>query len=355
MNKIIYIDCFFLTEKKITGVGRFALQILLALDKEIGKKQCSDEYKFIGVMPNLDIELPILNHILIKKHFKTTNQHIWCQIVLPLVVRTYFLINLANFAPIFKKNQLCVIHDALVFTHPDSYSKKFRILAQIIYRKIIKNSNHLATVSNFSASELVKFIGYPKREFIILGNSAENFINIIADKGILEKYDLVKNGYLLSVFSQKNSSYKNVNGYLKAIESIEFKFVCTGNINEKYTNKSNIINIGFVTDGELKALYENALGFVFPSAYEGFGIPPIEAMACGCPVLTSDIPVLREVCNDAAKYFDPHNSNHMHEIILNFINNSNVREELINKGYKHIKHFTWSKYAEKLLGIINSN
>ena len=113
---------------------------------------------------------------------------------------------------------------------------------------------------------------------------------------------------------------------------------------------SHIRFLGRVSDDELVRLYNQAACFVFPSLYEGFGLPPLEAMACGCPVLVSDIPVEREICGDAALYFNPLDPNDILHTITQYLNDAGViKEKMRQKGFENITRFSWEKSAEILI------
>ncbi len=352
-NMLIYLNLFFLTKKNKGGVYRFAWNMLIALDQQINKLNLTAEVKFIGLLPRTKhTEIPDLNNISIKEVSSIKSHHMWEQFILPLFVKKNFLINLCNFAPVFKSNQLCVIHDALVFRYPESYSKKIVYLSKIFYRLIVQNTNYIATVSEFSASEILKCIGKPKNEIIILGNSAENFSRYESDNKILVKYALEKNKYALCVFSQENSFYKNVDRFIKAIAEIKFKFVIVGNASAKYfTKNTNILNIGFVSNPELKSLYQNAHSFIMPSMYEGFGIPILEAMSSGCMVICSDIPVFHEIAASAAIYFDPYNKIDMANIVQTALSQQ-PQKDLIQLGYQQVAKYKWNNLSLKLLQYI---
>jgi glycosyltransferase involved in cell wall biosynthesis len=110
---------------------------------------------------------------------------------------------------------------------------------------------------------------------------------------------------------------------------------------------------GYVTDGELRALYENAACLVYPSLYEGFGLPPLEAMLCGCPVLVSDAASLPEVCGDAALYCNPRDPDNIAEKIRTLIEEPALRNELRCRGMERARNFTWRRASEALLSIID--
>ncbi len=116
-----------------------------------------------------------------------------------------------------------------------------------------------------------------------------------------------------------------------------------------------MIFTGKVEDDEIKALYMNAIAFVFPSLYEGFGIPPLEAMECGCPVAVSDIDVLHEVCGDAALYFDPHSTYEIEQALHTLYIDGDLKQQLIIKGRQQAAQFNWNVIGVRILNLIKEN
>ena len=114
----------------------------------------------------------------------------------------------------------------------------------------------------------------------------------------------------------------------------------------------NIIAAGFVSDGELRALYENAACFVFPSLYEGFGLPPLEGMSCGCPVIVSREASLLEVCGDAAMYCDAHSVDDIVDKVTQMMEDAAVRETWCERGREHARGFRWEQSARQLLDVL---
>jgi glycosyltransferase involved in cell wall biosynthesis len=108
---------------------------------------------------------------------------------------------------------------------------------------------------------------------------------------------------------------------------------------------------GYVSDEQLALLYQNAQAFVFPTLSEGFGLPGLEAMSLGCPVLCSDIPVLKEIYGQAAEYFDPSKPKDIAQKIVDFEKNNNRKKELIEKGYALLKKYSWQKMASETLKV----
>ncbi len=122
---------------------------------------------------------------------------------------------------------------------------------------------------------------------------------------------------------------------------------------KEYPSK-NIIYTGFITDQELVALYKSAGAYVFPTFEEGFGIPMLEAFACGTPVVASNIPVLKEIGGDAAMYFNPKDINDMESAIQEILNDQKLRKQILEKGNNRYLKFSWRQLAEQTLDCYRS-
>jgi glycosyltransferase involved in cell wall biosynthesis len=125
-------------------------------------------------------------------------------------------------------------------------------------------------------------------------------------------------------------------------------------INSDSNLKKNIIFTGYVDAHELIPIYKMAEALIFPSFYEGFGLPPLEAMACGCPVIASNAASIPEACGDAALYFDPYSINDIAAKINHFINDGNVKNGLIQNGFQNIKRFSRENFSMNLIKVIDS-
>jgi glycosyltransferase involved in cell wall biosynthesis len=172
----------------------------------------------------------------------------------------------------------------------------------------------------------------------------------------------IKQPYLLYVGNAY--PHKNLEGLIKAYAEIEkeiknLSLVLVGKEDYFYNRlkqlaknfSSNIIFPGFVPDSELAALYQNATAYVFASFYEGFGLPPLEAMAHGLPVVSSSKTCLPEVLGDAALYFNPDDKEDMKNKIKQIIQDEKLRENLRSRGYLQAKKYSWQECAEKTLGV----
>lgn len=345
----IYINGRFLTQK-ITGVQRHAREIVSAIDRLIDEEHELTNHEFILLTPitaNNDMKL---KHIKVKD-IGNCGGHLWEQIILPWHTLDGFLINLCNCMPILKREQVVNICDAAVSAIPDAYTFMFKTWYKILFYCSRLSCKKIFTISGFSKMELNKYYGIKNEDMIVTYCGINHINNIKKDDTIIDRYNLGEARYVFAVSSINPS--KNFQLVLKAAEKIpEVKFIIAGGMNSKvfsgnnWNVSDNAQFIGYVTDEELMALYEHAACFVYPSLYEGFGIPPLEAMMCGCPVIVSDRASLPEVCGDMAIYCDAYDENGLADKIkaVVFDNKGIVpdKEQLLDK-------YDWDKTAKVLL------
>ncbi|MFD2616167.1 glycosyltransferase family 4 protein [Terrilactibacillus laevilacticus] len=356
MGLKFYINGRFLTQS-ITGVQRFAREIILELDKYLNNTDLNIEV-LVPHKNNINIRY---NNIKIIKCGKLGG-HLWEQIELPRYSKDGLLLNLCNTGPIFKRKQFIVIHDAAVYTNPETYSKAFVFIYRMIYKIITKFSLKIFTVSDFSRKEISKYCNISSENIKIISEGKEHILRIESSRSIIDSYDLVTNQYVLAVSSLNPN--KNFESILKAIELLsesQIKVVIAGGKNNKvfkelgYSfDENTVIQVGYVSDSELKALYENALCFVFPSFYEGFGLPPLEAMACECPVIVSKTSSLPEVCGEAALYINPRKPTEIAQQIRKILSDHNLRKNLSRNSIKQSEKFTWEKGLKTIINEINN-
>lgn len=347
---IIFINCRFLTQN-ITGVQRFSIEISKRLKKLLG-----DNVKFIS--PKNIIHTDLAKELDAKIIGNRTG-HLWEQIDLPLYLSQNnkpLLLNLANTAPIFYKNKLTVIH-SLAFTKRELNSFLFYYAYKITIPIIIWSSKHIFTVSTYTLNEIVNYYNY-------IGN-------------LKEKISVVYNGYIQDLTIEKeinNSNYilyvgslskgKNISVLINALKIINkdhgiINLKIVGSVNKTIFAEENLDNYGWIEytghindRSQLLRLYQNAKIFVFPSLYESFGIPPVEAQAAGCPVICSNSTSLPEVCGEGAIYFNPNDVDDLTNKIRLLLSNEDLQGELRIKGFENIKRFSWEESSKKIIEII---
>jgi glycosyltransferase involved in cell wall biosynthesis len=290
-----------------------------------------------------------------------THGNLWEQIDLPLYLKGRFLFSPANTGPLFYQNQAVTFHDASVFAIPHAYSFWFRLKYKMIFRSLARLAKVIFTDSNFSQIELSRYLKQPSEKFKVIPLAGDHIDRFPPDTRILSKHNLSKDRYVFMVGSR--GPHKNLVTVWDVLELIDgnIKVVFAGGQYQKIFNRGvvrattkNIIALGYVTDEELKALYLNALGFIFPSCYEGFGLPILEAMHCGCPVLCARVASLPEVAGEAALFFDPMNANDIAKVIDRIVLDPQLRNDLIQKGYQRAKEFSWHVTARNTLDVLLS-
>lgn len=344
----------FLTQPA-TGVQRYAYEIMRAWDTMLDRGEIDPaQYQIEIIAPRLNKPFNEFNHISIRQvGFMRGN--LWEQIELPLHTRGKFLFNPCNIGPIIKMNQAVTIHDASVYAVPWSYSNLFRLKYRLVYSILTKTAKLVFTVTEFSKNELQKYLHIPESKLLVTSEGCDHMERIVPDPSIFQRKHLGEKPYVLAVGS--NAPHKNLSilGEVAKILDADIDIVIAGEEQMPWFTKSStdvetgkIKRLGYVTDEELKALYQNAVAFIFPSQYEGFGLPPLEAMVCGCPVICAKIPVLEELCGDAAMYIEGDLPGELSDKIYTILGDDSFKEKLIKKGTISIKKFIWDIVADSL-------
>ncbi len=348
---MIIINARFLTQN-ISGVQRYAIEIC----REI-KKQYPE---VIFVSPHNILDQALADELGVILYGRFTG-HIWEQFELPLFLKkkkSPLLLNMANTAPIFIKNKITVVHDVAFERFPQSFSWKFRFFYRRFIPKIIASSKCLVTVSQFSKSELVELYHIDGDRVEVVYNAVSTFFKPSISVKDEERYILA-----VSSLNYQKNFHSLIKAFNKRKQS-HIKLFLVGAINKNFAdhslvsdieNNPNIVFLGRVDDEKLVSLYSNAECFVYPSLYEGFGIPPLEAQACGCPCLVSNAASLPEVCADSVLYCNPYDVSDMTLKLDLILSNESIRNDLVMKGFKNIQRFGWNKSAQQILKIIEKN
>lgn len=349
---MLYINGRFLTQP-MTGVERYAYNICKALARL--------QQSFTLVCPKApihqDYDVSDLNIV----HFGIGNSHFWEQCVLPFFFfgkKDYLVVSFTGLGSILIPHKMMTIHDLAFLKNPSWYSRAYYWYYKLMTPLAVKTSQHILTVSEFSKSEILRFYPFLKENKIsVIYNAIDNLLF-----KRLSDIPPAKEPFVLCVSSI--DPRKNFARLIEACQGLTgAKLYIVGKYNRIFnqqmeldTDSDHIHFLGRVSDEELVRLYNQAVCFVFPSLYEGFGLPPLEAMACGCPVLVSDIPVEREVCGDAALYFNPLEPSEILRIITQYLSNTDViKKTMRQKGYDNIKRFSWENSANVLMEIIKTD
>ena len=345
----------FLTQR-ITGVQRYAREIVVALDKLL---QDDDRAIAVQLMLPPNAQTPTLPISRISNcRTSLGSGHVWDQVVLPLYARTGVL-SLGNFGPVISRNHIVCIHDANTFIYPESYSRAFGLFYRTLLPVVGKRAQRVATVSQYSADMLVKYGVCHREKIFIAPNGHEHVLRWDASQANLPLLKALKRPYILLLGS--TAKHKNVDMILRQAQAFDeagIDVVVAGGASSIFAKsdpmakRANVHYAGFVGDNELAALYENAMCLVFPSKTEGFGIPPLEAMTKGCPVISSNAASLVEVGGDAVIYVDPDDGDRWRDAIVGMSKNESLRATLSARGRQRVALFSWERSAALYLDEI---
>jgi glycosyltransferase involved in cell wall biosynthesis len=354
----IYINGRFTTQR-LTGVQRVAQELVAALDRRLlrgtSMPGCTLLLPPTGVPPTL-ARLPV------RVVPGPRRPHLWEQGALPRAARGALLLNLCGAAPAwFAGHQACVLHDAAVFDHPEAYSAAFVRWYRWLFRRHARRGTRLITVSAFSRGRLAAALGVPLERFAVIPLAADHMARASADSALLQAHGLDRMPFLLAVGS--GNPTKRLDRLVRAWSGLgrdNARLVIAGGLNPRVfagaglPAAAGVVVLGPVDDAALKALYRAAAGLVFPSVYEGFGLPPLEAMACGCPVAAARTASLPEVCGDAALMFDPDDEAALAAAMRALLDDADLRRRLRASGLARAAGFRWDDSAAALLAALGA-
>jgi glycosyltransferase involved in cell wall biosynthesis len=351
--KPVDINGRFLTQP-VTGVQRYASQLVQALDRQLADSPGLRARCRVRILtPTRGARALELEHISVEPVGKLRGNP-WEQLELPAYVRG-LLLNLCNTAPLVRP-AVVTIHDASVFAVPDAYSRAFRTWYRILLPFIGRRALRVITSSRFSRAELSRWAGILEQKVEVIALGGEHIVGTPADPAVFQRLPVQNRRYILAVGSR--SPHKNLSAVAEAIRRLgpdAVPLVLAGGFNARIFAETTGLNdracydAGYVTDGELRALYENAGCFVFPSLYEGFGLPALEAMVCGCPAVVARAASMPEVCGEAVLYCDPRNPEDIAVKIRTVMGDPALREELRRRGFERAAKLTWRNAAASLM------
>lgn len=346
----------FLTQVMV-GVQRVAIETTKALDGLLDDPAYAHLRGRVEILaPRAAREFPLRNIAL--RRVGRLGGYPWEQCELPAYARNALLLNLCLVGPVIKRRQLVLAHDATVRAYPDNFSRAFRLAYGVLVPLLLRHSQYLATVSNFSRREIAHYYGIDPDRIPVCYEGADHITAIARDETILDRLGLRDRPYLLGVgISSRNKNIENAIAAFQRAAQSDTQFILTGNRDLRvfgYAPESGDVKIrmtGYVDDGALRVLYENALALVFPSRYEGFGLPPIEAMQCGCPVIVSDQPALVEMGGDAVLTCGMDDVEGLADLMRAVQSDARLRERLRRAGLARVRQFSWDRTARRLLDI----
>ncbi|MNQ19043.1 GDP-mannose-dependent alpha-(1-2)-phosphatidylinositol mannosyltransferase [compost metagenome] len=265
--------------------------------------------------------------------------------------------------PIFYRGaHITTIHDLTLFNtyNSDKHWLIFhlkQLVGRVVFKRVGKTSRHIITPTNYTKQEYTKFARISADKVTVTYEAADGI------PGALEPYEHPFTQYLLYVGQQ--SDYKNLVRLAEAhqkllVEYPDLGLILVGKLNDSAKkNKQlfekrgykNILFTDFLPDSKRNWLYVHCAAYIFPSLMEGFGLPGLEAMNYGAPVISSNATCLPEVYGKAAHYFDPLDTSDMAESIAEVLSDDTLRQDLITRGHEQVRSYSWQRMAEQTLAI----
>ena len=325
---------------KVTGVERYAREIIRELDKIVEQGQIE-----VAVPPEVN-EWPSYQNIAVIKVGRWHGR-LWEQLSFPIYVAKQGAIslNLCNSSPVLSPGIVC-IHDVKIKAVPEAFSRLFLIWYGMLFGNAAKRAKKIITVSEFSKKEIIKYYKIDGDKIAVIPNAWQHYERIGYDECAVERHHLVKNKYFFSMSSlEPNKNFRWIAEVAK--RNPEYIFAVSGSVNERvfsdglgFECPKNMRLLGYVSDEEAKALMRDCKAFLFPTFYEGFGIPPMEAMSAGAEVVVSDSEVMHEVYGETVHYINPMD----YSIAFSDLLHHDLREE----SKCVLEKYSWERSAHKL-------
>lgn len=348
--RTVFINGRYLSQP-LSGVQRYAEEIVRALDRRVGAGGAAAPYTVLCPADAKDAGLRHIRQEVVGR----SRGHVWDQLDFALAARRGVALCLASVGPILLSRQLVVIHDAAVQRHPEHFSRAYAAVHRTI-DAILARRARLATVSDFSRKELSEVLRVASDRIIVARNGAEHF-KVAPDRTIVQRLGLGEHPFFLALGNITRN--KNLAVVIRAqarLQPSPVRLVAVGRLDANIFGRGflpaigeGLVLPGRLNDAEVAGLMRAARALIFPSFYEGFGIPPLEAMANDCPVLASTAEAVRETCGDAAEYFDPDDDATLATLMMRAVSDGDHwRERRIAAGRERRGMFSWADAAATL-------
>ncbi len=345
MKERYLIDGSFLLEKP-TGIQRMAYETLIALDK------CVEKGKIAIIIPEGSIKKPKFDNIGIieKGDGRSKRRWVYCIPLRYAHINKMRLINIAGCFPV-SRNSIVMIADTRLREGIFRETLRWRVTSSIKQFFAVHTAKNIVTISEYIKSRIIRLYHVPPEKIKVVYCGWQHYERIIPDEKIFEKFHKIKKKeYYYTVGSI--APHKNYKWIIEAAKNNPKNiFVVSGAMRRDVwsdtgvNNVDNIIYTDYVTDEEMKALMMGAKAFLFPTLYEGFGIPPMEAISVGVDCIVSDIPVMHEIYGNSVHYINPYDSTVNIDSILRVPLEKEVKNEVL-------KRYSWEKAAMEWVDLL---
>lgn len=355
--------------QNLTGIGNYTYKIISELNK-INHNGKINIYLINSVHTEL---FRYMDELIIRNIFnRVLKTYLWYPYAIIKLNREKTDLNLihnpSQIPTFFKPKQKYVItvHDITPLLFPKEHKSGKSFIYRLLFPRTLKTADKIITVSHNTKQDIINYFKTPDEKIKVIHLAADKKYQPL-NKEIISKFKEKYNldfPFLLYVGTLEPR--KNIPTLIKSIyklkkNNLPHKLVIAGKKGWKYKSifslieeldlQNDVIFTGYVPDVDLPALYNAADMFVYPSLYEGFGLPPLEAMACGCPVITSNTSSLPEVVGDAGIMIDPHDVDELAEAIYEVLTNDGLKANMVEKGLDRAKTFSWERTANETFNL----
>lgn len=353
-----------------TGIGTYTYQLLNYLSKV---DLLNDYLVFLPKETSLDLS----NNFTIETVEGSSSNNFWEEIQVPNLLsdKNMEIYHVPQNGIGLSDNIDCLkaitLHDIIPLRMPETVSERLLNIFHKELPKIIPKCEGIITVSEFSKQDISKEFNFPKEKIYVTPLAAEDIYKPLnkdfCKEAINKKYG-IKDSFVLYVGGY--SPRKNIIGIIEAFSLLDntiknnLKLIITGRKGisyEKYRNRAHELNLDnsiiftdFIPLLDLPLFYNASELLIYPSFYEGFGLPPLEAMACGTPVIASNVTSLPELFNNVALLIDPNNINELSSSIERVLTDNKLRLNMIQKGLSKSNNFSWTNTAANTISAYNS-
>ncbi len=358
MARTVYINGRFLASPN-TGVQRVGEQLIRAIDRAIAGNP--GRYAPFELLEPAKANRSLTLDSIRSTRFNGLPPILWEQIALPWRSRQGLSLNLCNVGPVMKRQAVTMVHDAQVYTTPQSYSRPFRLWYRLIQPLLGKRHRLILTVSEFSKRQLADWGVAPVDKIKVIYNGVDHVLDFDRDDAVLAANGLQPGRYALGLASLQ--PHKNTAVLVKAWRDAApdgTKLALFGGVDRAAFEAAfgplpdTVVLLGRVSDAQLRSLLEQALCYLCPSTTEGFGLPVLEAMTLGCPAVAAPCGALPEVCGDAVLYADPQSPDAWREAVRILAEAPDQRSALGQAGRIQAARFSWANAAGALLDTLST-
>ncbi|RXE55921.1 glycosyl transferase family 1 [Methanoculleus taiwanensis] len=359
-------------DRPLTGIGNYVQNILHEFS------QMSTNIAFNTIRYKKSEEFDNINEIILANPFEGLMKksyypwHLYMQLSLRMKPVDLDVLHCPESASIFTQipdtKKIITVYDTTPVLFPETFTKGTLLRYKILFSKSISSSDMVISISNSTKQDLIRYFHVPEDKITVIHLAADDCYQVLPHSAIQIFRDRYKLDYPFILYVGTLEPRKNLSTVIKAFyqlkkEGLKHKLVIAGGKGWKYNTIFQLVSdlnlekdvcfTGYVPKNDLPALYNAADVFVYPSLYEGFGLPPLEAMACGCPVITSNTSSLPEVVGDAGIMINPHDYEKLAEAIDSVLSGVELKKQLSKMGQARAAEFSWKRCAKETCKVYN--